>query len=70
MRRIRAALWGILLGLTGLWLMADSLWPQPFGYFPFRNVFVQYSGVLAMGSMALCMWLALRPAWLESALRK
>ena len=68
MRRIRAALWGILLGLTGLWLMADSLWPQPFGYFPFRNVFVQYSGVLAMGSMALCMWLALRPAWLESAL--
>ena len=68
MRRIRIALWGLLLGLTGLWLLADTLWPQPFGYFPFRGVFVQYSGVIAMGSMAACMLLALRPVWLESAL--
>ena len=68
MRRIRIALWGLLLGLTGLWLLADTLWPQPFGYFPFRGVFVQYSGVIAMGSMAACMLLALRPVWLESTL--
>ena len=36
MRRIRIALWGLLLGLTGLWLLADTLWPQPFGYGPLR----------------------------------
>jgi predicted ferric reductase len=51
--------------LTAAWLLADSLWPQPLNYFAFRNVFIQYSGVMAMGVMSLAMLLALRPQWLE-----
>ena len=66
MKHIKWGLWGFLAGTTALWLLADTFWPQPFTYFSFRNVFVQYSGVLAMGSMSLCMVLAVRPAWLEN----
>ena len=29
MRNIKIALWGFLLLTTGLWLLADTLWPQP-----------------------------------------
>jgi predicted ferric reductase len=57
-----------LAGLSGLWLLSDSLWPQPMGYFPFRSVFVQFTGVLAIGVMGLAMLLALRPGWLERPL--
>ena len=55
----------ILLLPALLWLLADTLWPQPFNYFAFRNVFVQFSGVLAMSMMSVAMLLALRPTWLE-----
>ena len=66
MKHIKWGLWGFLAGTTALWLLADTLWPQPFTYFSFRNVFVQYSGVLAIGTMSLCMVLAVRPVWLEN----
>ena len=66
MKHIKLGLWGFLLGTTALWLLADTLWPQPFHYFSFRSVFVQYSGVLCIGAMSLCMLLAVRPVWLEN----
>lgn len=65
MTAIKRSLVLILLLPTLLWLLADTLWPQPFGYFAFRNVFVQFSGVLAMSMMSVAMLLALRPKWLE-----
>lgn len=65
MKPIKAGLVALLGGLTMLWLLADTFWPQPFGYFPFRKVFVQYSGVIAMGAMSAAMILALRPVRLE-----
>lgn len=65
MNRIRVSLAAILAVLAAAWLLADSLWPQPFGYFPFRTVFVQLSGVMALGAMSVAMLLALRPKWLE-----
>lgn len=68
MRAIRLTLWGFLGGLTLLWLLADTLLPEPFTYFSFRHVFVQYSGVIAMGAMSLAMVLAIRPAWAERPL--
>lgn len=56
----------ILLGLlTALWLLADTLIPSPLTYGAFRNVFMQYSGIIAMGSMSLAMMLALRSKRLE-----
>lgn len=65
MGRIRLGLLAALLLPTALWLLADSLVPQPFGYFAFRAAFVQFSGVLAATLMGLAMLLALRPRWLE-----
>lgn len=65
MNRIKVSLAAILAVLAAAWLLADSLWPQPFGYFPFRTVFVQLSGVIALGAMSVAMLLALRPKWLE-----
>src|SRR5690606_18246484 len=65
MKRIKISLGAILLLLTALWLAADTLLPEPFTYFSFRTVFVQYSGVLGIGLMSVAMLLALRPRWLE-----
>ena len=68
MTRIKICLAAFLGLLSALWLLADSLWPQPFTYFSFRTVFMQYSGVVAVGMMSVAMLLALRPKWLEPTL--
>lgn len=68
MKRIQIALVGAIAALSALWLLADTLWPQPLSYFAFRIAFMQYSGVIAMGAMSLAMLLALRPRWLEPRL--
>ncbi|HRK77536.1 MAG TPA: ferric reductase-like transmembrane domain-containing protein [Thiobacillus sp.] len=65
MKRIKVSFLAILLLLTALWLIADTLAPEPFTYFSFREVFVQYSGVIGIGLMSVAMLLALRPKWLE-----
>jgi predicted ferric reductase len=64
-KRLTWVFWGFLLALSGLWLMADTLWPAQPGFFALRTVWVQYSGVLALGVMSLAMLLATRPVWLE-----
>lgn len=68
MKRIKLSLLAVLLLLTALWLAADTLAPEPFTYFSFRNVFMQYSGVIGIGVMSVAMLLALRPKWLEPLL--
>ena len=65
MGKIKGALLVLLASLTALWLLADTLMPTPLTYGAFRNVFMQYSGVIAMGAMSAAMILALRPKWLE-----
>lgn len=65
MKRIKLAFLSIVLLLTVLWLSADTLVPEPFTYFSFRAVFLQYSGVIGIGLMSVAMLLALRPKWLE-----
>lgn len=68
MRRIQTSLLVFLVSLTALWSLADTLFPSPLTYGAFRNVFMQYSGVIAMGAMSLTMILALRWQCLESML--
>ncbi|MFM9917230.1 MAG: ferric reductase-like transmembrane domain-containing protein [Rhizobacter sp.] len=68
MTRIQLCLAGFIALLSALWLMADTLAPQPFTYFSFRTVFMQYSGVVTIGAMSVAMLLALRPRWLERPL--
>ena len=65
MKPIRVAFAAFFLLLTALWLLADTLAPSPFTYFSFRSVFVQYTGVLAIGAMSFAMVLAARPKWME-----
>lgn len=65
MKKIKYALLIVLLVPTGLWLLADTLLPDPFSYFSFRRVFIQYSGVIAMTVMSVAILLALRPKWVE-----
>ncbi|MDE2584402.1 MAG: ferric reductase-like transmembrane domain-containing protein [Betaproteobacteria bacterium] len=68
MKNIKRALGALLLGLTGLWLLADTLLPTPLIYFTLRSVLVQYTGVIAFGAMSVTMMLATRPKWLEARL--
>ncbi|WP_238138414.1 MULTISPECIES: ferric reductase-like transmembrane domain-containing protein [Glaesserella] len=68
MKNIKLILLGFLIVSSGLWLIADTLFPQPFTYFAFREVMNQYSGIVAFGAMSLCMLLATRPRWLENTL--
>lgn len=65
MNRYKTAFWGLLSITTLLWLMADTLLPEPLTYFSFRQVFIQYSGVLGIMVMSVAMILATRPVWLE-----
>ncbi|WP_022962858.1 ferredoxin reductase family protein [Halopseudomonas pelagia] len=65
MARISVFFWGWIALVSGVWLMSDSLWVSPFAYFPFRKVFVQYSGLLAVCMMAAALVLALRLRLLE-----
>ena len=68
MRAIKVALAAVLGGFAGLWLLADTLLPEPLTYFSFRSGFVQLTGVLAFGAMSTAMVLAVRPKWLERPL--
>ncbi len=65
MRHIQSAYAAFFALLAVLWLLADTLIPQPLTYFSFRSVFVQFSGVVAIGAMSFAALLAARPAWLE-----
>jgi predicted ferric reductase len=68
MTKIKLSLGWFLLALTVSWLLADTLIPQPFTYFSFRTVFVQYTGVIAIGVMSVAMLLAVRPVLIERPL--
>lgn len=64
--RIRRFLAFLLVALSLGWLLAEPHpLPQPLTWFSFRAVFVQYSGVLAIGAMSVAMLLALRPRRVE-----
>src|SRR5256885_822947 len=68
MKRIIWTFWFFALALSALWLFTDTLWPAQSNYFALRTVWIQYSGVLAIGAMSVAMVLATRPAWLEPSL--
>ena len=68
MKKIHWVFWISMLALSALWLLADTLWPAQSDFFALRTVWVQYSGVLAMGVMSFSMLLSTRPQWLERRL--
>ena len=64
-RSIKLSLWGVLVGLTALWMLANTNLPETLNFIAIRNLLVQYSGVIGIGVMSVAMVLALRPVWLE-----
>ncbi|MCL4768601.1 MAG: ferric reductase-like transmembrane domain-containing protein [Hyphomicrobiaceae bacterium] len=65
MKPIKLAFAALVLTLTGLWLLADTITPSPFTYFSFRSVLVQVTGIVGIGVMSIATVLAARPRWLE-----
>ncbi len=68
LRNIKIALWIILVGLTGLWVLAIMPFPDAMTGKAIRDLFIQYSGIIGIGVMSIAMVLALRPVWLEPML--
>jgi predicted ferric reductase len=68
MSKIKLSFALLMIGLSLLWLFADTLLPTPFTYFSFRSVFVQYTGLIGIGVMSIAMLLAIRPIWIERPL--
>lgn len=68
MIRLRRAMALTLVLLAVPWLLSNAAWPQPLNWFSFRTPFVQWTGVLAIGAMAVAMLLALRPKRIEPAI--
>ncbi|KAA0681335.1 ferric reductase-like transmembrane domain-containing protein [Roseomonas genomospecies 6] len=66
MKTIKLTLWVSLAFLTALWLAAEPDVFHANGFFGFRSLMVQYSGIVAMGAMGMAMILALRPRWPEA----
>jgi len=61
--------WAGLAMLSAIWWLSDpSARNNIPSFFAFRDVFMQYSGVLAIGVMSVSMLLALRPVALETHL--
>ncbi|MBY4893583.1 ferric reductase-like transmembrane domain-containing protein [Rhodobacteraceae bacterium N5(2021)] len=65
LRKIKIALWGLMTGLSALWLLANLPFPESLTVISVRNLLVQFSGVIGMGAMSVAMMLAVRPVWLE-----
>ncbi len=68
MKPIRWTLWGLLAGTSLLFALAVAAWPSGWGWFAWRGLVVQYTGVVAIVGMAAAMVLALRGRWLETRL--
>ena len=66
MKNVQRSLLGLLLGLSILWLLAEAAaLPNASSIFQWRDLLIQYTGVLGIGVMSVAMLLAVRPAWLE-----
>jgi predicted ferric reductase len=67
-RRIKLAFWGFCIALTGLWLAADPILTTHWTFKAGRLSFINYTGIIAMGVMAVAMILAVRPVVIETRL--
>ncbi|SFN90924.1 Predicted ferric reductase [Formivibrio citricus] len=57
-----------LVGLSALWLWADNVFTAGYAFFALRAALVNYTGIVAIGAMSVCMILALRSARVEAFL--
>lgn len=65
MRNIKLTLFGVIILVSGLWVLVNTGLLQPTTFFAARAAALQYSGVIAITAMSIAMILALRPRWPE-----
>ena len=65
MKPILLAFWGLLAVLTLLWALADPAALASVSFLDLRHGLLQYTGILAIGTMSAAMILATRPTVLE-----
>lgn len=63
--RIKIIFWVLCLGLTALWLDAEQIWSHASSLAQIQIPFVNYTGIVAMGAMAVSLLLALRSVRME-----
>jgi len=68
MKNIRILFVALFAVLGLLWLLADDLLGAPYEFFALRHSLVNLSGILAVAAMSAGLFLAMRPAFLESFL--
>ena len=68
MRSIKLSFWGLLLGLTALWWMADLWVVMPATFGSWRASFIYFTGIVGIGVMSVALMLAVRPVALEPLL--
>ena len=65
MKNIKRSYLVLFIGLSVLWLLADSILTAPYEFFVLRSSLINYTGILAMGAMSVGMFLAIRSTRLE-----
>lgn len=65
MKAIKRTFWGMLAGLTALWLTNPEALPNALDIFAVRHVLTDYTGIIAIASMSVAMILATRATWFE-----
>lgn len=68
MKNIKYGYWGLILALTLMWLASNPVWTTKPDFFVFRSLWVNYTGIIAIGVMSVSMMLAARPSGVESIL--
>jgi predicted ferric reductase len=68
MRRIRYAYLLIIAILSGLWLVADPVFSVEYEFYAFRESMLNFTGIVAIGTMSVALILAVRWAPVEPLL--
>ncbi len=65
MKKIKVSFFAILVILTLLWLMTDTIFSQNNQFFAVRSSLLSHTGIIGIGTMSIAMILALRPVFME-----
>ena len=65
MKNIKISYAILIIALTVLWLMADTILSSDYAFFTLRHSLIYYTGIIGIGMMSVGMMLAVRPVSIE-----